>query len=76
MKKFLLGFFFGVLFMGHTKAQSVILSGTVRDSLTHESMPSANVFLEESRTGATCDNAGRFRIRTDTGSYTLICSFV
>ncbi|WP_151085712.1 carboxypeptidase-like regulatory domain-containing protein [Hymenobacter baengnokdamensis] len=54
-----------------------VLSGTVLDSLTHQPLPFASVFLATTTLGATTNEQGHFDFaRIPLGSYDLVASYV
>jgi len=76
--KVLLMVFFG-LYAGVCAAQSprYIISGEVRDSLTRETLPYANVFLAGTTYGTISDENGRFELNVfDNGHFELVVKFV
>jgi hypothetical protein len=55
----------------------VVLSGTVRDSLTRQPLPFASVFLANTTHGTTTDAQGHYRLAgMPTGTYTLTASYL
>jgi hypothetical protein len=52
------------------------ISGTVKDESTGESLFGATVFIEDSSIGTTTNEYGFFSITAETGSYTLVCSYM
>ena len=60
-------------------AQTASLHGTVRDAITDDPLPGANVVVAApgTRTGTATDTAGRFEVRgLPAGTYTVTVSFV
>jgi len=57
--------------------QSGVITGTVVDATTGETLPGANVFLESTQQGASTDMNGNFEITNiEPGTYTLVARFV
>ena len=75
MKKFMLIFilFLGT-FLGLT-AQGVI-SGTILDAETGESLIGANVVIEGTATGASTDYDGKYQFEVEPGNYNLVISYI
>ena len=66
-----------LLFFGYSTAFAAALSGRVRDAQTGESLPFANVYLEEAGRRATADLDGKFEIANlGAGSDMLVVRFV
>jgi TonB-linked SusC/RagA family outer membrane protein len=62
---------------GDAYAQEGVITGTVIDSTTSESIPGANVVVDELGAGAATNTNGEFRIPgVPVGSYTLQVSFI
>jgi len=59
-----------------TSAQAYILSGSVRDGSTNETLPFANISVKGESFGTVTDAAGLFRLPLKTGSYDLLISFI
>lgn len=58
-------------------AQSATIQGSIIDGNTGESLPSANVYIEELQRGASTDLDGTFEITDiDPGSYTVTFNFI
>ncbi len=58
-------------------AQSAAIQGSIIDGNTGESLPSANVYIEELQRGASTDLDGTFEITDiDPGSYTVTFNFI
>ncbi len=69
---------FGILsIVSNTHAQTAILSGTIRDSVTLEPLVAANIILVESSLGTVSSSEGAFRIEDiNPGLYTISTSLV
>ncbi len=58
-------------------AQQYVISGTVKDADTGETLPFANVFFAETTFGVNTDNNGQFELKvSQSGTYDLIVRFV
>ncbi|RZK93708.1 MAG: carboxypeptidase-like regulatory domain-containing protein, partial [Hymenobacter sp.] len=58
-------------------AAQVTISGTVRDSLTHQPLPFASVFLANTTRGATTDAQGHYALAgVPAGRYELAATYV
>ena len=70
--------FAGVLMMSELSySQSGEISGTVKDAVTGEALPGANVFLQGTAIGAATNLEGKYLIRKiPPGKYTLRVSFI
>lgn len=53
----------------------VTLSGKVIDADTHEPLPAASVFAQNTTRGTTTDSSGKFSLYLDKGGYELVFSF-
>ncbi|MBU2494387.1 MAG: TonB-dependent receptor [Bacteroidetes bacterium] len=67
---------FTVLFAGVISAQTYTISGKVTSAATGEALVGANVYLQNTTTGAATDVDGKFSITTTAGEYKVICSFI
>lgn len=69
-----------LIFVGVASAQqdeTASISGFVQDASTGETLIGANVYLEETESGAATNSSGYFTIPSlAPGSYTLICSYI
>ncbi len=66
-----------ILFHSTTSAQSVILKGTVIDSLTNDPLPGANIILIGTSIGSASDVEGKFLIKNiPPGTYKVRASYV
>lgn len=73
----LLIIYMSVVFIDTSFAQTATITGTVRDAETGETLPGANVTLEETNYGTSTDNDGRYTIRrVPAGSYSIVISFM
>jgi iron complex outermembrane receptor protein len=73
MKTFLLLY----LFASCIYAQFFKISGIVVDSTNNEGLHSANVFLQELKSGTSTDETGKFSmVNIPEGTYTLIISYL
>jgi len=73
----LLIFFLFFTFTDNLIAQQLyVLSGTVTDSVTHESLPSASVEILSINKGTVSDASGRFELEIPSGIYQLRVSFL
>jgi iron complex outermembrane recepter protein len=75
MKRLILLFVVLVLSFSSTYAQKGKIVGTVRDAVTGETLPGANVVYGDGK-GTTADINGAYSISTDYGDYDLTVSFV
>lgn len=57
-------------------AQSVTLSGTIKEAISGESIPGATVYIEETKRGAAADAEGRFTLQIKPGKYTARFNFL
>ncbi|WP_425076153.1 TonB-dependent receptor domain-containing protein [Psychroserpens sp. S379A] len=73
LHSFLLIFFLSI---GVFHAQKGIISGTVIDGEFVEPMAFANVLVKNTTTGTTSDFDGKYELELDSGTYTLVFSFV
>ena len=67
---------FFVALLNTVNAQQTIITGTVSDALTNESIPFANIAFINTTIGVASDFNGAYRIETDDPSDTLIASFI
>lgn len=61
---------------GKVAAQTVTLSGTIRDSNTGEALIGASVFIHELQTGAVTNPFGFYSVTLPAGTYTVTSSFI
>lgn len=57
-------------------AQTIPISGTVRDGATNAPLPRANVFVKETKTGTATDASGAFQLSLAAGDYQVLVSFI
>ena len=58
-------------------SQSSTIKGKVSDATNNESIPFANIYIEETKSGVATDLEGNYQIKNlNPGLYTLTCSFV
>lgn len=70
-------FCLSVLGAGTIVAQTATIQGVIIDGRTGESLPSANIFIEELRRGTSTDFDGRYEITNiEPGSYTVTFNFI
>lgn len=69
-------YFFVLLFLVSFSGFSQSISGVVMDGEFNEPLPFANVLVKGTTKGATTDIDGKFLIKIDPGTYTLVFSFV
>lgn len=67
---------FTVLFAGVISAQTYTISGKVTSAATGEALVGANVYLQNTTTGAATDVDGKYSISTAAGQYTVVASFI
>jgi hypothetical protein len=73
----LLSILFFLMGIGSSFAQTITIEGTVVEELSGEPIPGANVYFENTTTGASTDQDGFFSFKTYlSGKKTLIISFV
>lgn len=68
--------FFFVFLISEVNAQKKIILGTVKDSLTKETIPGAIVYLEGTNISTTTDFDGKYVLSVSSGKYKLICSYI
>lgn len=73
--KFLFILFFG-LFCSMANAQKGKVSGTIYDLEVNDVLPFANIAVKGTHTGTTSDFEGDYSLELETGTYTLVFSFV
>jgi TonB-linked SusC/RagA family outer membrane protein len=56
--------------------QYYIIRGTVKDSLTKETLVGVNVYLKDSLKGTITDSKGFFSLKLNEGNYTIVISYV
>ena len=77
MKKLiLLVNFILILFTVKIYSQEIIISGTIKDKLTGERLPFANLKLSDSTYGTTADKDGYYILRLNPGKYSIIISYI
>lgn len=69
-------YFFALLFLVSLNTFSQSISGVVMDGEFNEPLPFANVLIKGTTQGTTTDIDGKFQLKTATGTYTLVFSFV
>ncbi len=71
-------FFFLCSIFIQLAASAQVIKGLVQDAKTHEPLPFANVFLNNTTKGTVTDTKGEFLLRSigEPGSYELVVSFV
>lgn len=67
---------FSMMFCTVALGQKVTISGYVKDASSGEDIIGANVYLEENLKGNTTNLYGFYSITIDTGSYTLVASYL
>lgn len=75
MKKLFTGL---LIFLSTTKiiAQQAEVIGVVRDAITHESIPGANVLINGTTNGTVTDSVGHYHLQLAEGEYTLAYTFI
>lgn len=58
------------------KKGKVLIQGTIFDSKDHTPIPRVNVVVNGTQSGTTTDNAGRYELRIDPGSFFINLSFI
>ena len=59
------------------KAQSIVISGTVRDNATNEPMPGVGITVKGKTAGTATDNSGRYSFSTtEKAPFTIVVSYV
>ncbi len=56
--------------------QLVVLSGTIKELNSDETIPGATVYIEETKSGAAADSQGRFSLKIKPGKYTARFNFL
>jgi hypothetical protein len=56
--------------------QSCIIQGTIKDSLTKETLVGVNVYIKDNQKGTITDSKGFFRLKLNKGDYTIVISYV
>ena len=74
--RFLVTVFFVLLGINLTIAQQGVLTGKVIDKKTGEDLIGATVSIEGTTTGAIVDLNGNYNLKTNPGTYNVICSFI
>jgi hypothetical protein len=71
-------FIFSILLLSSVSlfGQNGTIRGTIIDDATGETVPFANVFVNETQTGTTSDLDGAFTLKLDPGTYTVEFSFI
>ena len=58
-------------------SQSGIIKGTVVDEISNETIPFANIFIENTKSGVTSDLDGNYKIENlKPGLYNITCSYI
>ncbi len=66
-----------LLSFGSTFGQNASIKGIVKDEITNEPLPFANVYLEKALYGSATDNEGKYLIKdVPPGTYTLIAKYL
>ena len=65
-----------ILLPGYLLAQQVVVTGTVRDALTLETLPGASIAIKGTTSGVITDVQGKFSIKVPNGKSFLTVSFV
>jgi hypothetical protein len=65
-----------LLIVDVSASQVVTISGTVRDSVTKTSLPSANIRVLGTSKGTVANAVGVYRLSLDQGDYTIVYSFI
>ena len=66
-----------LLISGQVFSQFSTIKGRVSDETNNESIPFANIYIEETKSGISTDLEGNYKIKNlNPGLYTLTCSFV
>ncbi len=74
--RFLLFALIGLLAVGNMMAQKGELVGTLNDTEYNDVLPFANVMIKGSDKGTTTDFEGRYTLKLDPGTYTVVFSFI
>lgn len=64
------------IFQSVLQAQIFSISGTVKDSLTNETIPGAIVYIEGTNISATTDFDGNYSFSVKQGRYKIVCTYV
>jgi iron complex outermembrane receptor protein len=76
MKKLMMSFVFGTFVLGIQAQETGVLTGTVSDDATDETLIGANVVMLEDRgRGASTDIDGKYAFSIPAGEHKIICSF-
>lgn len=75
MKKFILVGISLILFMANLSAQGTI-SGSIIDAEFGDGLIGANVVIEGTTNGVSTDFEGKYQLKTEAGTYTLIISYI
>jgi TonB-dependent receptor len=57
-------------------AQQATLSGKIIDKKTGEELIGASIIIEGTTTGSTADLSGRYTLKTNPGTYNIVCSYI
>ncbi|NEN24695.1 TonB-dependent receptor [Cryomorpha ignava] len=76
VRLFFFFFLFGFLQISAQAQRSVLIYGSIKDSLTLESLPGASIYLTPSLKGAITDANGNYKFRASPGNYLLTASYV
>ena len=57
-------------------SQTGVVTGVINDGEYNDVLSFANVIVKDSRTGTTSDFDGKYNLKLDAGTYTLVFSFV
>jgi len=64
-----------IFFYQVSAAQQRIITGTVRDSLTHSPLPNVSITIRNSHAGSVTDGSGKFRMSVEKGAKEIQFSF-
>ncbi|MGA0967216.1 MAG: carboxypeptidase-like regulatory domain-containing protein, partial [Flavobacteriaceae bacterium] len=76
MKKILLFTFLNLILFTQLTFSQFGITGTVIDGDFNEPLPFANILVKETGEGATSDFDGKYTLELESGTYTLVFSFV